>query len=85
MRFLLQTSFSFSFSSPITAQNAILALQPDLNQKHEKRSKTVLKANKNVVLANMSAMDEIALKASANSMFKAMALIQKIQDNKKEL
>lgn len=80
----LQARLEFLFPSIETAEHALQALEPDLNRKYEKRSQTVLKANKKVLSAHISASDEKALKASVQSLLKTVSLIQKVQAIKKE-
>lgn len=75
----LEARLEFFFSNPTAAENALLALEPDLNRRHEKRSQTVLKANKKVLSANISASDEKALKASIQTLLKNVALIQQVE------
>ncbi len=77
----LEARLEFFFSNPSNAQNALLALEPGLNRRHEKRSQTVLKANKKVLLANIIASDEKALKASIQFLFKSVSLIQRVQNS----
>ena len=77
--FPFQVQVEFLFASTQNTQNALEALQPDLNNPHEKRSQTTLKTNKTVLAADIRALDEKALKGSMQRMFKAIALIQKMQ------
>ena len=77
----LEARLEFFFSDSTQAQNALLALEPDLNRRHEKRSQTVLKANKKVLLANISASDEKALKSGIQFLFKSVSLVQRVQNS----
>jgi len=62
------------------AVNIEKALLPDLGRKDERRSKTTIKSNKNVLSVEIYAKDAVALRAAANSHLKLIALSHKILD-----
>ena len=69
---------SLELPSPEAAETALKALKPEMGGVHEKRSKTDLRVNKNILLLSITAGDATALKASANSYLKSIELILRI-------
>jgi tRNA threonylcarbamoyladenosine modification (KEOPS) complex Pcc1 subunit len=78
----LDVRLEILFSNEKNAQQALQALEPDLNRSHEKRVQTSLKANKKLLTANIRASDEKALRGSVQSLLQSAAFIQKIQKSK---
>ncbi len=62
------------FETEKKARVSFEAVSLETGQKHEKRSKTTMDINKNVVLVKIIAMDASALKASLNSYAKLFLL-----------
>ncbi|HZX19913.1 MAG TPA: KEOPS complex subunit Pcc1 [archaeon] len=57
----------FVFPSEAKAIAVARAILPELNKSYQKRSKTLIKTNKNVVLLKIVAEDEHSLRASLTS------------------
>ncbi len=57
------------------AETVLQALKPEEHAPHEKRSRTDLRVNKNLLLMKITAEDATALRASANSYLKLVALV----------
>ena len=74
----------FWFSKSLLAQNALQALEPELQSAHEKRARTTLVSKNRVLSVQIKALDLKALNASLFSVFNHLALVQKIQGLKKE-
>ena len=55
------------FPNEAIASAVARAIIPELNKSYQKRSKTVIKTNKNVVLLKIVAEDEHSLRASLTS------------------
>lgn len=74
--FLQEFSFRLSaaFNTDKDAGVVFDALFPEMGGKHEKRSKTTLSKQGNVVFLKVSAMDKKALRASINSYLKLLDL-----------
>lgn len=68
----------FYFKKPEDSELILKSIKPELNQKFEKRSKTEIKSNKNVLLVNIFAEDLAALKASANHYIKLITMLEKL-------
>jgi tRNA threonylcarbamoyladenosine modification (KEOPS) complex Pcc1 subunit len=71
------------FDSQKDAKNVFLALQPELNNTHEKRSKIKMQTNKKLLVMNVIAEDLTALKASVNSYCKLIWIAAKLFKNTK--
>lgn len=71
------------FEKPGNAEAVFLSLKPEVGLKHEKRSSTTMRLNKNVLLLNVNASDKKALKASLESYLKLAALAEKIVSEKR--
>lgn len=80
MSFPFSLKIGLFFDSDKKAAIAFNSVEPETGQKFEKRSKTVVDINKNVVLLKISAMDSKALKASLNSYLKLFLLSEKIME-----
>ncbi len=66
---------SLELPSPELAETALKALKPEMGASHEKRSKTYLRVNKNILSLTVKAEDATALKASANAYLKCIELV----------
>lgn len=58
------------FENEKKAENIFLALQPELGEKHEKRSTTAIKVKKNMLLIDIKASDRTAARASLHGFMK---------------
>lgn len=72
----------FEFSGEATAVAALRSLEPELGKAFEKRSKTSIKNNKNIVSLKITAEDEQALKASLYSYSRLIGLCQSLSGKK---
>ena len=70
--------FELRFPDAIKARAAAKAVSPELRNSYEKRSKTSINANKNVVSLKVIASDESALKASMSSYSRLLGLCLKL-------
>lgn len=66
------------FPNDESAIAAVKAVSVELTNKYEKRSKTTIKTNKNVVLLKIVAQDDSALKASLNTYERLLGLCKEI-------
>ncbi|MCH7902787.1 hypothetical protein IIC68_03470 [archaeon] len=66
------------FPNAESAIAAVKAVSVELINKYEKRSKTTIKTNKNVVLLKVVAQDDSALKASLNTYERLLGLCKEI-------
>lgn len=64
----------------VHGNNLIQAISPELSSAHEKRSKTTMNINKNVLSLEINASDLTALKASFNSYMKLIILCNSLQE-----
>ncbi|HIH16085.1 MAG TPA: hypothetical protein HA252_01635 [Candidatus Diapherotrites archaeon] len=69
---------ALEFPSRELAETAFKALKPEIGASHEKRSRTDVKVNKNILSLRVTAGDATALKASANSYLKSIELVSRI-------
>lgn len=81
MRYAFSLKIRLFFVDEKKAQAAFLAVSAETGQKHEKRSKTLMNINKNVVLLKIIALDAPALKASVNSYLKLLLLSEKLSED----
>jgi len=66
------------FPNDESANAAVKAVSVELINKYEKRSKTTIKTNKNVVLLKIVAQDDSALRASLNTYERLLGLCKEI-------
>jgi len=66
------------FSDEKSAESAVKAVSVELNNLFEKRSKTTITTNKNVVSLKIDAEDDSSLKASLSSYSRLIELCKKI-------
>ena len=66
------------FPDDESADAAVKAVSVELTNKFEKRSKTTIKTNKNVVLLKIVAQDDSALRASLNTYERLLGLCKEI-------
>ena len=69
-----ELKLSLEFGSPSKAEAVLKALQPDLNQAKETRSKTEIRLIKSTLLLHIKAADLTALRASLNGYFKLIIM-----------
>ncbi|MFH1255709.1 MAG: KEOPS complex subunit Pcc1 [Candidatus Diapherotrites archaeon] len=72
-KFLLEARFVFP--SEKNAETALKAISIDKRDAVERRSKTSMQTNKNILTLKIKAGDPTALKASANSCIKLISLV----------
>jgi len=68
------------FPDENTAKKAVKAISVELDNEFEKRSKTAIKSNKNVVLLKIVAEDQSALKASLYSYERMIVLCKELAE-----
>ena len=77
----------FVFPSGESAASAVKAVFPELGKKFERRSKTAINSNKNVVSLKIVAEDKSALKSSLGSysrligLCKSVSVLEEVQAN----
>jgi len=72
----------FEFPDEETADAVCRAVSVELDNKFQKRSKTTINTNKNVVLLKISAEDESAMKASEFTFTRLLELCKEISEVK---
>ncbi len=70
--------FKLEFPNEESAQASAKAISVELDNKFEKRAKTNIKTNKNIVLLKVNAKDETAMKASMSSYTRLLKLCLEI-------
>ena len=75
---MLFEELSFGFESGEKARAAYEAVKPELNRPFERRSKTVMRSNKNVVSLKIIAEDQIAMMATRSSFERLFSALKKI-------
>ncbi|PIN85407.1 MAG: hypothetical protein COV47_02280 [Candidatus Diapherotrites archaeon CG11_big_fil_rev_8_21_14_0_20_37_9] len=75
---MLSKEVQIVFPSELLAKIASKAVSPELSNTFEKRSKTAINTNKNVVSLKVIASDETALKASFNSYRKLLEFSKRL-------
>ena len=78
MIFMIEIEKQIIFPNDESAIAAVKAVSVELTNKYEKRSKTTIKTNKNVVLLKIVAQDDSALKASLNTYERLLGLCKEI-------
>ena len=76
----LEGVFELSFPDAVKAGLAARAVSPELENSYEKRSRTSINTNKNVVSLKVIASDESALKASMHSYMRLLGLCLKLSE-----
>ena len=76
----MQAEKQFVFPSEETARMAVKAVFVELEGGFEKRSKTGIKSNKNVVFLKVNAEDETALKASVFTFTRLLELCKEVAE-----
>ena len=76
--FMIEIEKQIIFPNAESAIAAVKAVSVELINKYEKRSKTTIKTNKNVVLLKVVAQDDSALKASLNTYERLLGLCKEI-------
>lgn len=79
----LKATVQVWFPSHANAEQAFFALQPELNQAHQKRSVVQMEFNEKTLKAEILATDHTALQGSLHQLLKSIALIQSVQHSKK--
>ncbi len=72
----------FEFHDEETAKAAYQAVSVELNNEFQKRSKTTINTNKNVILLKISAEDESAMKASEFTFTRLLELCKEVSEVK---
>ena len=73
-----ETEKQIVFSNDESAKAAVRAVSVELTNNYEKRSKTTITTNKNVVSLKIVAQDDSALKASLNTYERLLGLCKEI-------
>lgn len=67
MKYAHNFKLSIGLPEPRIAKNIVLALEPEMNSPHERRSKVEMNINKRLLSLEVNALDSTALKAAVNS------------------
>ncbi|MCR4335426.1 MAG: KEOPS complex subunit Pcc1 [archaeon] len=78
----MELETQFEFPDEGTANAVCRAVSVELNTEFQKRSKTTINTNKNVVLLKISAEDESALKASEFTFTRLLELCKEVSEVK---